>query len=102
MYVFVSLPAVTSSVSVSVEAVQVTVDPVKTTPFNFVTTVAPVSAVVNDSVFEASVELVVYAYVVGSNVGLNVKELNANEAKFPVKNLPWCPNPCIQQRSWKW
>lgn len=39
-------PAVTITSSVSVFAVQVTVEPVKVVPFNFVTTVAPTLSVV--------------------------------------------------------
>ena len=60
MYVFVTpIPASTSIVSVSVEPVQVTVEPVKVVPFNLVVTVAPVSAVVYESVSETLVEFVV-------------------------------------------
>ena len=59
--------------------------------------VAPVSAAVAVRVFVASVEFVVYAYVFGSNVGLKVRELNANEAKFPLKKPPWYPNLCTLQ-----
>lgn len=98
VYVFTNpVPALHVTSSVSVFEVQVTVEPVNVTLFNFVVMVAPVSAAVAVSVFEASVEFVVYAYVFGSNVGLKVRELNANVAKFPVKKPPWCPNPCTQQ-----
>ena len=59
VYVFVILPAVTSISSVSVETVQVTVEPVKVVPFNLVTIVAPASAAVTESVSEAFVDEVV-------------------------------------------
>lgn len=59
VYVFVSEPAVTIISSVSVEAVQVTVEPVNVVPFNFVTTVASVSTGVAVSESETFVEFVV-------------------------------------------
>lgn len=62
VYVFVTpLPASTSIVSVSVEAVHVTVEPVKVVPFNLVVIVAPVSTAVAVRVSETLVEFVVYA-----------------------------------------
>ena len=59
VYVLVILPAVTSISSVSVEAVQVTVEPVKVVPFNLVSIDAPASAAVTESVSETFVEEVV-------------------------------------------
>ena len=46
VYVFVSVPSVTMTLSVSVFDVQVTVEPVKVTSFNLVTTVAVALSVV--------------------------------------------------------
>lgn len=59
VYVLVMLPEVTSIVSTSVDSVHVTVEPVKVVPFNFVTTVAPVSTVVYESESDAFVDVVV-------------------------------------------
>ena len=58
VYVFVNAPSVTITSSVSVLAVQVTVEPVNVVPFNFVTTVAVALSVVYESVSETLVELV--------------------------------------------
>ena len=59
VYVFVEPPAVTSSVSVSVLAVQVTVLPVNVVPFSLVTTEALALSVVYESESEAFVVFVV-------------------------------------------
>lgn len=58
VYVFVKLPSVTTSASVSVLPVHVTVDPVNDVPFNFCTTVADALSVVYESELVAFVEFV--------------------------------------------
>jgi len=97
VYVFVNVPSVTMTLSVSVLFVQVTVDPVKVTSFNLVTTVAEALSVVYESVSVAFVEFVVYATVSLLNVGLKFNEPRANEARFGVKKPPLYSNPCTQQ-----
>ena len=59
VYVFVRLPSVTLTSSVSVLPVHVTVEPVNVVPFNFVATVAVALSVVYESVSETLVEFVV-------------------------------------------
>ena len=85
VYVFVNAPSVTMTLSVSVLLVQVTVDPVKVTSFNLVTTVAVALSVVYESELVAFVEFVEYDVTSLSNVGLKVNEPRANEARFGVK-----------------
>ena len=76
----------------SVFSVHVTVDPVKVTPFNLVTTVAPVLSGVAVSDEVAVVMFAEYSVTSGSNVGDKVAEPSVSALRFCVKKPLWCPN----------